>query len=297
MEYGICLPNYPAGASADGIDAAAEVAGRLDWSTVWTTDHVLVDRGSAGDYGRIFESMLTLAWVAARHPKLKVGTSILVVPQRNAVVLAKELASLDALSGGRVVAGVGVGWNETEFANLGVTDRFRVRGAYLDETIRLWRHLWSGSGEPFRGRFHSIHDFAFGPLPVQGDRLPVLVGGRSEQALARAGTLGDGYHSSAIGPDGFARRVPIVNAAAQKSGRSMSFSARVNVRLGQKGGTGYAMRGTPAAVAGQVQAFAAAGVTELALNFGKTDPRAVVDAAETFARDVVPLVGVTATAR
>jgi probable F420-dependent oxidoreductase len=290
VEYGICLPNYPAGASAEGIDAAAEVAGRLGWTTVWTTDHVLVDRGSAGDYGRIFDSLVTLAWLASRHPTLKLGTSILVVPQRNAVVLAKEIASLDALSGGRVVAGVGVGWNETEFANLGVTDRFRVRGAYLDETIRLWRHLWSGSGEPFRGRFHSFHDFAFGPLPIQGDRLPVLVGGRSEQALARAGTLGDGYHSSAIGPDGFARRVPIVNAAAEKSGRSMSFSARVNVHLGQKAGSGYAMRGTPAAVAGQVRAFADAGVTELALNFGKTDPRAVVDAAETFARDVLPLV-------
>jgi probable F420-dependent oxidoreductase len=289
VEYGICLPNYPAGASPEGIDAAAEVTERLGWSTVWTTDHVLVDRGSAGDYGRIFESILTLAWVAARHAKVKLGTSILVVPQRNAVVLAKELASLDVLSGGRVVAGVGVGWNQTEFANLGVADRFKVRGAYLDETIRLWRHLWSGSGEPFRGRFHSLHDFVFGPLPAQGDRLPVLVGGRSEAALERAGTLGDGYHSSAIGPDGYARRVPIVKAAAEKSGRAMSFSARVNVRFGQKSGSGYAMRGTPAAVAEQVRAFADAGVTELALNFGKTDARAIVDDAETFAREVAPL--------
>jgi probable F420-dependent oxidoreductase len=289
VEYGICLPNYPAGASAEGIDAAAEVAERLGWTTVWTTDHVLVDRGSAGDYGRIFEAILTLAWVAGRHAKVKLGTSIAVVPQRNAVVLAKELASLDALSGGRVVAGVGVGWNQSEFVNLGMADRFRVRGAYLDEAIRLWRHLWSGSGEPFHGRFHSLSDFVFGPLPAQGERLPVLVGGRSEAALERAGRLGDGYHSSAIGPDGYARRVPIVRAAAEKAGRAMSFSARVNVRFGQKSGSGYAMRGSPAAVAEQVKAFADAGVTELALNFGKTDPKGVVEDAETFARDVVPL--------
>jgi probable F420-dependent oxidoreductase len=290
VEYGICLPNYPAGASAEGIDAAAEVAERLGWTTVWTTDHVLVDRGSAGDYGRIFEAILTLAWVAGRHAKVKLGTSIAVVPQRNAVVLAKELASLDALSGGRVVAGVGVGWNQSEFVNLGMADRFRVRGAYLDEAIRLWRHLWSGSGEPFHGRFHSLSDFVFGPLPAQGERLPVFVGGRSEAALERAGRLGDGYHSSAIGPDGYARRVPIVRAAAEKAGRAMSFSARVNIRFGQKSGSGYAMRGSPAAVAEQVKAFAHAGVTELALNFGKTDPKAVVDDAETFARDVAPLI-------
>src|SRR2546423_15192292 len=109
VEYGICLPTSPAGASAEGIDAAAEVAERLGWSTVWTTDHVLVDRGSAGDYGRIFDSLVTLAWLAPRHPKGKLGTSILAVPQRNAVVLAKELASLDALSGGRVGAAAGVG--------------------------------------------------------------------------------------------------------------------------------------------------------------------------------------------
>jgi probable F420-dependent oxidoreductase len=290
VDYGLCLPNFPAGASAEGIDAAAEVAERLGWKTVWTTDHVLVDGGSATEYGRIFDAILTLAWVAARHPNVKLGTSIIVVPQRNAVVLAKELASLDALSGGRVVAGVGVGWNETEFANLGVADRFRVRGAYLDETIRLWRHLWSGSTEPFRGRFHTMTDFAFGPLPAQGGALPILVGGRSEAALERAGTLGDGYHSSAIGPDGYARRLTTVKAAAERSGRAMSYSARVNVRLGEKGsGAGYAMRGTPHDVAAHVKAFADLGVTELALAFGRTEPRAVVAAAEAFAHEVVPV--------
>jgi probable F420-dependent oxidoreductase len=290
MDYGICLPNFPAGASAEGIDAAAEVAEQLGWSTAWTTDHVMVDRGSSGDYGRIFDAILTLAWVGGRHSKVRVATSVLVVPQRNAVVLAKELASLDALTGGRVVAGVGVGWNEAEFANLGMRDRFRVRGAYLDETIRLWRHLWSGSAEPFRGRFHSFDDFIFGPLPAQGDRLPILVGGRSDAALERAGTLGDGYHSSAIGPDGYGRRATTVKAAAARSGRTVAFSARVNVRLGEKAGSGYAMRGTPEQVATEVRAFASHGVTHLALAFGKTDPKAVVDAALRFARDVAPLV-------
>ena len=209
MDYGICLPNLRPGASSEGIDAAAGVAERLGWSTVWTTDHVLVPRDAADEYGHIYEALLTLAWVAARHTRIRLATSVIVVPQRNAVILAKELATLDSLSGGRVSAGVGIGWNRTEFANLGAADRFHVRGAYLDETILLWRHLWSGSTEPFRGRFHAFEDFAFGPLPVQAP-LPIIVGGRAERALRRAGALGDGYHSSATGPAEYAGRLDII---------------------------------------------------------------------------------------
>jgi len=245
MEYGLCLPNFPVGASPEGIEAAAGVAERLGWSTVWTTDHVLVPHDAAPEYGRIYEALLTLAWVGSRYTRLRLATSVIVVPQRNAVLLAKELATLDSLSGGRVSAGVGIGWNETEFANLGAADRFHVRGAYLDETIRLWRHLWSGSSEPFHGRFHTLDDFVFGPLPVHAD-MPIIVGGRADAALHRAGTLGDGYHSSATGPAGYAERVTIVRAAAVAAGRAMpSLSARVRVRFEGARGASYAMGGTP----------------------------------------------------
>ncbi|MDO8483835.1 MAG: TIGR03619 family F420-dependent LLM class oxidoreductase [Candidatus Limnocylindrales bacterium] len=290
MDFGLCLPNFPDGASPEGIEAAAEVAERLGWSTVWTTDHVLVPREDAGDYGQIYEAILTLAWVGARHPGLRLATSVIVVPQRNAVLLAKELATLDSLSGGRVIAGVGVGWNGVEFANLGAEDRFHVRGAYLDETIRLWRHLWSGSAEPFRGRFHEIEDFAFGPLPDQGASLPILVGGRAERALRRAGELGNGYHSSASSPSQYAQRIPIVRAAAEAAGRSMPWlSARVRVEF--DGATAeYAMRGSADEIAAEVRAFADIGVTHLALWFGTTDPVELVARAERFSREVVPLV-------
>ena len=290
MDYGICLPNFPAGASPEGIEAGAAVAERLGWSTVWTTDHVLVPDADAGDYGRIYEALLTLAWVGARHPRIRLGTSVIVVPQRNAVLLAKELATLDSLSGGRVIAGVGVGWNEVEFGNLGVADRFHVRGAYLDETIRLWRHLWSGSREPFRGRFHTMDDFVFGPLPEQVP-LPIAVGGRDERALRRAGTLADGYHSSATGPARYAERIPIVKAAAEAAGRPMpSLAARVRVSFGGGEVAGYVMRGSPDEIAGGVRAFAALGVAHLALGFATTDPTEVTARAERFAREVAPLV-------
>ena len=293
MRYGLCLPNFTDLATAEAIEAAAETAERLGWEAVWTTDHVLTDHSEAGSPYRInFDAIETLAWVGARHPNVKLGTSVIVVPQRNAVVLAKELASLDALSRGRVIAGVGIGWNTVEFGNLGMADRFHVRGAYIDETIALWRHLWSGSTEPFRGRFHEFDDFVFGPLPAHGAALPIIVGGRAEAALKRAGRLGDGYHSSASGPAAFAPRLPIIRAAADAAGRPMpSLSARVRVAFDEpaqsSSARSYAMRGSPGEVAAEVRAFAELGVEHLALFFAASTPEAFVKSAERFASEVI----------
>ena len=215
---------------------------------------------------------------------------MIVVQQRNAVLLAKELATLDDLSGGRLSVGVGIGWNRTEFGNMGLPERFGVRGAYLDETIALWRHLWSGSRAPFHGRFHTIDDFEFEPLPVQSP-LPVLIGGRAEPALERVGRVGDGYHSSSTSPAVYAERLPVIRAAAEAAGRPMpSLSARVNVVFGPSADTSYSMHGTPQEIAAEVRAFAGVGVTHLALAFGTTDAAEVVARAERFASEVAPLV-------
>lgn len=273
------------------MEAAAETAERLGWSTVWTTDHILVANEDADDYGRIYEAILSLTWIGAKFTKVRLGTSVLVVPQRNAVVLAKELASLDDLSGGRVVAGVGIGWSEPEFANLGVADRIRVRGAYLDETIGLFRHLWSGSTEPFHGRFHTFDDFAFAPLPAQGGRLPIVVGGKAEAALRRAGTFGDGYQSSATSAAKYADRVPVIRAAAEAAGRPMPWlTARAYTQFGPATDKYYAIRGTVEDMAAEVRAFEALGVSHVALWFDETDPAKVSALAERFAREVAPLV-------
>ena len=189
-----------------------------------------------------------------------------------------------------MTAGVGVGWSEGEFRNLGAGDGFHVRGAYLDESIRLWRHLWSGSTGPFEGRFHPLTDFAFEPLPAQGAGLPILVGGRVEAALRRAGTLADGYHSSATSPEHYAGRLPVIAAAAAAAGRPMpSLSARVRVQFDTTTGGGYAMRGSADDIATEVRSFAALGVTHLAVSFVTTDPGELVAAAERFHRDVIPL--------
>jgi probable F420-dependent oxidoreductase len=292
MDYGLILPSLGDDATREGIDAGAEIAERLGFSDVWTTDHLLVDRSAAEDYGTIFEAVTTLAYLAGRTTMVRLGASVIVVPMRNAVVLAKELATIDNLSRGRLIAGVGVGWSRPEFANVGVTDRFTVRGAYTDETIRLWRHLWSGADWPFHGRFTTLDDYVFGPPPVQGAELPIWIGGRSEPALRRAGRLADAYHASATSPAAFAPRVPVIRAAADEAGRPMpGLSARVRVHLGAPGpADGYAMHGAPSDVAAEVRAFAELGVRHLALAFPSRDPEELAREAEAFVREVVPLV-------
>jgi probable F420-dependent oxidoreductase len=291
LTFGLVLPTMRSGSSAELIEAGAGAAGRLGWDAVWTTDHVLVPRAAAAEYGRIFEAITTLAWVGAGQPALRLGISVVVVPQRNAVVLAKELATLDVLSGGRVLAGVGVGWNEAEFANVGATDRFHVRGAYLDETIRLWRHLWSGSQAPFDGRFHPLSDFVFEPLPVHGARLPIVVGGRSPAAYRRAGTLGDWYQSSGTGPTAFAARVGPIREAAEAAGRPMPrLSARVRAAFGEGPEDDAVLRGDRAAMLERVRAWGALGVEHLAVAFDERDPDDLVAAIERF-DDVVAAVG------
>jgi len=288
MKFGLILRNTGPGSSREAIEAGAETAERLGWETVWTTDHVLVPHAAAAEYGRTFEAIATLAWVGARYRRLRLGASVIVVPLRNAVLLAKELATLDALSDGRLIVGVGVGWNETEYANLGAADRFHRRGSYLDETIRLWRHLWSGSTEPFVGVFHGFSDFVFGPLPAQGDRVPIVVGGASDAALRRAGALGDGYHATRSGPETLARRIPIIRAAADSVGRPMpGLSVRVAVTGQRVEDAGYSLAGDPESMVSDIRAFEALGVEHVAVVFEPTQPAELMAAIECFDGEVV----------
>lgn len=291
MDYGLVLPSLGDDANVEGMIAAVELAERHGFTDVWATDHILVDHAAAEDYGRIYEAVTTLAWVAGRSSEIRLGASVIVVPMRNAVLLAKQLATLDALSNGRLIAGFGVGWSASEFANVGASDRFHERGAYTDETIALCRHLWSGSTEPFHGRFHSFDDFVFGPLPAQGANVPIWIGARDERALRRVGRLADGYHASAASPAAVARRIPIIRAAAEAAGRPMPrLSARARLELDAGSESFYTMHGSPDDVAGEIRAFAALGVDHLALTFPPRDADGLARAVERFRTDVLPLV-------
>jgi alkanesulfonate monooxygenase SsuD/methylene tetrahydromethanopterin reductase-like flavin-dependent oxidoreductase (luciferase family) len=121
------------------------------------------------EYGRVFEPLVALAYVASQTRRIKLGTSVIVLPMRNPFVVAKQVATLDALSGGRVILGLAVGWSTEEFAN--VHAEFHGRGARLEESIRLFRHLWSGSRAGFEGPFYAYAGGVFDPVPSQGANL------------------------------------------------------------------------------------------------------------------------------
>jgi probable F420-dependent oxidoreductase len=291
MDYGLCLPNVGFDSNLDGLVAAVSLAEQHGFTDVWATDHLLVNGAAAEDYGRTYESITTLAWLAARSTTVRLGLSVVVVPMRNAVVLAKQLATLDALSGGRAIAGFGVGWSAEEFANIGLADRFHERGAYTEETVALCRHLWSGTTEPFEGGFFHFSDFVFGPLPDQGAALPIWIGGRDERALRRVGRIADAYHASATAPASYAPRIPIIRAAAEAAGRAMPrLSARARIELGSPAESFYSIHGSPDEAAAEIRAFAALGVDHLALMFPSRDADGLARDVERFATEVRPLV-------
>ena len=289
LTFGLCLPSFRLGASREGIDATIDAADRLGWKTVWSTDHILPDKTArADDYASIFDAVATLAYVAGRNPRVGIGVSVLVVPMRNAVEQAKTLASIDNLSDGRLTVGVGIGWSEIEYANAGLADRFHVRGAYLDEAIRVWRHLWSGSEEPFHGRFQSFDEFRFAPLPAQGANVPIVVGGRADAVFQRAGTLANGFHSTGIGPDDYAGCAKNVRAAAVAAGRPEPiFQARCRVFFDETPQGFFALAGSGEQMVAQVAAFRAVGVSHITVDLRENDPDRAVAAMERFDRDVV----------
>jgi probable F420-dependent oxidoreductase len=282
MRFGLILPTMGTRATADVVDGAAATAASLGWSSVWVTDHMLVAPGDeATSYGSILEALTTLAWIAGRHPSLKLGTSVVVPAMRDAPQLAKELATIDVLSGGRLIVGVGVGdrMDEPEWTNLGKVDRMSVRGAYLDESIALWRHLWSGASEPFRGRFHTLDAFLFDPLPVQTGGPPIWTGGRSDAALTRAGTLCDGYHASQTGPADLRERWPSIQERARAAGRRRpALSVRSRVRFDKPAGAVYSLHGSARAMVDELLAFDEIGVDELVVVF-EPDAESRVDSA------------------
>jgi probable F420-dependent oxidoreductase len=191
VHYGVILPNYGPESSVEGIRRVAVLAEELGFDSVWTTEHILVGPEAVDPYGRVFDPLVTLGWVAGWTERIGLGTSIVLVPLHNPMHLAKQVATLQELSGGRFTLGVGMGWHRDEFDFLGV--EFAGRGRRADEAIRLMRALWRGERE-FEGAHWSFRDATFDPRPAQQPE--IWVGGSSARAIRRARELGDAWHPS-----------------------------------------------------------------------------------------------------
>jgi probable F420-dependent oxidoreductase len=191
VHYGVILPNYSAGSSVDAIRRVTELAEELDFDSVWTTEHIIVGPEAVDPYGRVYDPLVTLGWIAGWTKRIGLGTSIVLVPLHNPMHLAKQVATLQELSGGRFTLGVGMGWHKDEFDFMGV--EFEGRGRRADEAIRLMRALWSGERD-FDGEHWSFHEATSEPHP--SPQPEIWVGGSSPRAIRRARELGDAWHPS-----------------------------------------------------------------------------------------------------
>ena len=203
----------------------AQAIERIGYDHIDIFDHVVmgipIDGRPKGPYNPampILEALMTLSYLAAVTSRVTLGTEVLVLPQRHPTLVAKQVSTLDTLSGGRVRLGVGVGWQESEYEALG--EDFHTRGARMDEAIRLLRAYWDDQRVDFEGKHYRVAAIAMEPKPPQGRQLPIWVGGNSEAALRRVGQFGDGWLASRISEAADAQRsIDTIRRHAEAAGR------------------------------------------------------------------------------
>jgi probable F420-dependent oxidoreductase len=206
MTAGVHLPQAGPAASGEAMRRAARLAEDLGFSDVWVSDHLVVPTGAAyPPSAYVFEPLTALAWVAAGTSRVGLGTTVLVLPMRNPIVVAKTVASIDRMSGGRVILGIAAGWLEAEFDALGVP--FAERGVRTDEALTMLRRMWTDDHITAEYPVHGSRFVSMRAQPQPVGHVPIWIGGHAEVALARAVRAGDGWHGAFLTPEQTARRV------------------------------------------------------------------------------------------
>jgi probable F420-dependent oxidoreductase len=223
MRFGIHLPQYGRAAGPEGITRAAAQAEDLGFSDVWVSDHLAIPATAPYPPAFLYEPLITLTWAAAATHRIGLGTSVLVLPYRHPLHLAKELASLDRLSEGRLIVGAAAGWLEAEFDALGVP--FAERGPRTDEAVDVLRACWEGD-QPidFAGEFTVLEQMRVVPTP--GRHIPIWIGGASAPARRRAVGRGDGWQGSFLAPE--AAAAVTAKLRADRPEESFTLSMRVD---------------------------------------------------------------------
>ncbi len=325
MEIGFFLPTRGPLATPEAIATLARRGEDLGFDIVGVPDHVVIptkvaphypysDTGEfpGGGAGDCLDQLALLGYLAGRTSRLRLLTSIMVVPHRPAVLAAKMLATVDLLSGGRLIVGCGAGWMREEFEALGAPP-FDKRGAVTNEHIQAFRELWTADAPAFEGDYLRFSDIAFLPKPVQRPHPPIWMGGEGPPALRRAARLGDGWYPIGSNPnhplDTLARYQEAVTRLrdhAEAAGRDPAEIALAYCAL-RWGGSGYGadrqgtvaaavdggrrlMTGAPEQIIGDLAALEDLGLGHLVLNFQSPDLEESLDRMADFANQIRPLV-------
>lgn len=286
MKFGVILPNYGAGTSTEEILAVTKAAERLNFDSVWTTDHILLPEEESQRFGILYEALTTLAFLAGSTTKINLGISALVLPLRDPLLVAKQIATLDCLSKGRMMLCVAAGWAEGEFSNLGQS--FSNRGRRLDEGIQLLRTLWGvEEGDPisFAGQYFQFEQSIFSPKPVQEGGPPIWVGGNSAAARSRAVTLADGWHPSSLSLDHFREAAAGLRDRLPTS--AWTLSARIHIAFDQANSSAQ-LQGNDEQVVETLGEFQSSGLQYPVITFPGTSAEECISALERFAETVMP---------
>ena len=314
MDFGFALPGRGPLATSEILIKLARHADKLRYSSIFVTDHVVIPATQSAPYpysptGRFIgdwtngylEPLTLMSYLAGETSRVKLGTSVLVIPYRNPVVTAKMLATLDVLSGGRIILGAGVGWFKEEFEALHA-EPFERRGAVTDEYLRLMRACWTREPVDWQGPVYRMGAVSALPKPRQQGGIPIWVGGHTDAALRRAGELSDGWHPIGLRPpamllpEEYRDKVAIVRDWARKAGRdpkavTLSFRCPLEVlpkRAKPAGGDRQLFRGTAAEVIGDLKTYQALGVTHFVFDPVAQDLRGWLAIMERFAVEIRP---------
>ena len=300
MHFGVGLPHFRQVASTQAITTVAQRAEALGFDSVWVSDHIVVPRSAIARFGEVFfEPFTTLAYVAGKTGRIRLGTSVIILPYRNPLFMAKALATIDVLSGGRLIIGAAVGWLAEEFEALGIP--FTERGARSDEALRVMRLLWTEAEPKFEGRYFRFAGIKAEPKPLQKPHPPIWIGGASQAALRRAAEFADAWHPSHRPIDDIAagaKQFKILAKARGRDPKALQINARVPLRVVKNGRFPEPrplLVGTPDQIVEDIGKYKEAGVTGFMFDtyYGNPavndqDLKGVLATLEAFAREVRP---------
>jgi probable F420-dependent oxidoreductase len=310
VKLGFSLQGRGALADREAITSLAQRADALGFDSIWVTDRLLIPVKSASPYpysatGAFplgpdepwLEPLTAVTYLTTVTRRIKVGTSVLVIPYRNPVVTAKALATADYLSGGRVILGAGVGWWREEFDALGV--RFEDRADRTVEYLRLMKEIWTGSRVRFEGRFARIAEAGgVRPQPAQKPHIPIWIGGHTRAALARVVDVGDGWHPLGLRPPvklypaemaAAVRRLSDMAATARRDPSTITITFKGPLRFQDGAGRDrIPLSGSAAQIAEDLSAYVAAGVEHFVLDFSVATVPEMLEVLERTMTDVKP---------
>lgn len=309
MEYGLHLAVSDPAAKPEHLIHFAQRAEALGFFCVTVPDHIVIPRHISSPYpytldkrypraGHHLEQVTAMAFLAGATRRIRLVASVMIAPYRHPVVVAKMLSTLDFLSRGRVILGLGVGWMKEEFQLVGAP-RFEDRGRITDEYIRAFKELWTQENPAFEGSYCNFSDLAFLPKPVQQPHIPIWIGGHSDRALRRAAELGDGWHpiggvpAVPLEPEDLKRRLETLAEYARAAGRNpkeirVAFKASLYDRESEiRAGRQRRFTGNAEQIASDVRDYQKAGVDCLILDVRTPDPAQTLERLEWLAQEVL----------